>query len=132
MGRWVIFLPLKNYFSRNLLAEIMSDSGESKLFKLDSKSKRNFCFKFFSRSHLFTVQQLNPQIHRDSANDIDEFRNLLPSAPPAPTITAATSGGATNQSTAFRRQQNSQIQCPICLCASTLPIETNCGHIFCG
>ena len=64
---------------------------------------------------LFSVQQLNPQLHRDSINDIDQLRNTLNS-----------------ESNSRRSGENTQISCPICLSNSVLPVETNCGHIFCG
>ena len=61
-------------------------------------------------------------------NDIDGFRHLLPSAPPLPPGNTP----STNQTTINRRHQNAHISCPICLCSAVLPIETNCGHLFCG
>ena len=81
-----------------------------------------------SRGNIFSIQQLNPQLHSDSVNDIDGFRHLLPSAPPL----SQTNSQLNNQATTNRRNQNAHISCPICLSTAVLPIETNCGHLFCG
>jgi len=61
------------------------------------------------------VNQLNPRLHSDSVDDVTRFRDEV----------------LTSDSNESRRR-NQQIQCPICLVDSFLPIETNCGHIFCG
>lgn len=69
------------------------------------------------RNILFRVVQLNPRIHQDSINDVNQTRESL----------------LNNRNNNLRNSlTNSQINCPICLTDSNLPIETNCGHIFCG
>lgn len=30
------------------------------------------------------------------------------------------------------RENNGQLQCPICLGTAEFAVQTNCGHIFCG
>ena len=95
--------------------------------KILNTLKLSFFFRFRnSFMSLFSVQQLNPQLHRDSINIIDQLRNTLSSA--------ASSSTSTNndENNSRRRGENSQISCPICLSNSVLPVETNCGHIFCG
>ncbi|XP_071666277.1 E3 ubiquitin-protein ligase RNF170-like isoform X1 [Patagioenas fasciata] len=32
----------------------------------------------------------------------------------------------------WQRSNHSDFSCPICLQAATFPVETNCGHLFCG
>ena len=76
------------------------------------------------RNSLLTVQQVNPTLHQDSVNDIDALRRgtqLIPSAPPIE-----------EGNTGRRARFNLNCSCPICLGDSFLPIETNCGHVFCG
>ena len=31
-----------------------------------------------------------------------------------------------------RQQYYSDMSCPVCLQQAVLPVETNCGHLFCG
>ncbi|KAM4722074.1 E3 ubiquitin-protein ligase RNF170-like [Rhinophrynus dorsalis] len=41
----------------------------------------------------------------------------------------------TNHKETFKCRQShyhSDLNCPVCLQAATLPVETNCGHLFCG
>ena len=78
-----------------------------------------FFFKqfLFSQS-LFTVNQINPRLHSDSIADVTRFRDQVLSSD--------------SNDSRRRNQSQQQIQCPICLTDSFLPIETNCGHIFCG
>ncbi|MEE6495002.1 hypothetical protein FKM82_001924 [Ascaphus truei] len=41
----------------------------------------------------------------------------------------------TNHKDAFKFRQphfHSDLNCPVCLQTATLPVETNCGHLFCG
>ena len=71
------------------------------------------------------MRQVNPQLHRDAVNVIDDLRNRLPNLNEG----ASGNGDAT---TRRRNRDNADITCPICLSDSNLPIETNCGHIFCG
>ena len=76
-----------------------------------------------NRNSLRPSDQINPVIHRDALAEIDslrEERSLGPSAPPSEEGAAARRGSRTNCS------------CPICLADCFLPIETNCGHMFCG
>ncbi len=76
---------------------------------------------------------MNPRLHEDSVNDINNLRqenNLNPSAPPQPTNEPQTSSTGENNLRYY--STNSQIQCPICLTNSFLPVETNCGHVFCA
>ncbi|KFQ25943.1 E3 ubiquitin-protein ligase RNF170, partial [Merops nubicus] len=32
----------------------------------------------------------------------------------------------------WQSSHHSDFSCPICLQTATLPVETNCGHLFCG
>lgn len=80
----------------------------------------------YIRNNFLSVQQLNPRIHQESVSQVNQFRNELMSR---------TTGGvseASEQEQAQRSRQHTNINCPICLTNSTLPIETNCGHIFCA
>lgn len=82
-----------------------------------------FSFLKLARNSLRPGDQVNPVIHQDAVAEIDtlrEERNLGPSAPPM--------GEADNH----RRRTSINCSCPICLGDCFLPIETNCGHIFCG
>ena len=31
-----------------------------------------------------------------------------------------------------RRSQRNDLTCPVCLGDAQFPVETNCGHLFCG
>lgn len=77
-------------------------------------------FSFF-KNLLRPSQQVNPTIHQESLEEVNFIRqeqNLNPTAPPA------------EDETHSRTYTN--INCPICLGDCLLPVETNCGHIFCG
>lgn len=69
------------------------------------------------RSTLFRVVQLNPRIHQDSINDVNQTRETLLN---------------NRNSSLHNSQAHINLSCPICLTDSNLPIETSCGHIFCG
>lgn len=76
----------------------------------------------FIKSRVFSVSQINPTLHQDSVADVDRLRqgrDLSPSAPP-------------QQDENARRNHHYNCSCPICLGDCFLPVETNCGHIFCG
>ncbi|KAJ6662600.1 hypothetical protein lerEdw1_011737 [Lerista edwardsae] len=32
----------------------------------------------------------------------------------------------------WKQSYHSDLSCPICLQTATFPVETNCGHLFCG
>jgi len=70
----------------------------------------SFCvmIRFFKSSFL-SVRQTNPTLHRDAVNDINQEPNTHRHLP-----------------------SGTQLNCPICIAETVLPIETNCGHIFCG
>lgn len=75
----------------------------------------------FLKNSVLSIRQVNPTIHRDAVAEIDnlrEQRGLSPSAPP--------------EEENHRRRQNVDCQCPICLGDCFLPVETNCGHVYCG
>lgn len=68
------------------------------------------------------MEQRNPRLHDDSQNDVTQFRSDV----------LTNRHNEQEQDQANHRRQHSNINCPICLTNSTFPIETNCGHIFCG
>ncbi|CAF0899776.1 unnamed protein product [Brachionus calyciflorus] len=70
------------------------------------------------RNSLLTVGQLDPRLHQDSINDVNQTRERL----------------MNNRRNREETQegQNTAINCPICLANSNFPIETNCGHKFCA
>lgn len=37
-----------------------------------------------------------------------------------------------NSQTETRQQYYTDMSCPVCLQQAVLPVETNCGHLFCG
>ena len=83
-------------------------------------------FFLFKRNSLFTVRQINPELHHESVDDVNNVRNQSSLTPSAP---------SQEDAAALRRlnlRTHSQLNCPICLANATLPIETNCGHVFCG
>lgn len=61
--------------------------------------------------------QLNPRIHQDSINDVNQTRDRLLNL---------------SRNRDDIQGQNIAINCPICLTNANFPIETNCGHKFCG
>lgn len=70
------------------------------------------------------MSQINPTLHQDSVEDVDRLRqgrDLSPSAPPQQ-----------DNAEESRRNHHFNCSCPICLGDCFLPVETNCGHIFCG
>lgn len=75
------------------------------------------------KNSILSTTQVNPTIHTDAVTEINTLRrdaNLTPSAPPSPDEDSP------------RRRPNFNMSCPICLGDCFLPIETVCGHIFCG
>lgn len=83
----------------------------------------------YIRNNLLSVNQANPVLHVDSIDAINEVRsqnNLNPSAPPAPDLHER------NEVIRSIQNANVQLNCPICLGETVLPVETNCGHIFCA
>lgn len=77
----------------------------------------------FIKNSLLSISQVNPVLHQDSVAEIDNLRQergLNPSAPPQ------------ENNNSHRRQHDVNCACPICLGDCFLPIETNCGHVYCA
>lgn len=82
------------------------------------KSIFNF-FKLNLRNSTFIQENL--QVHPDSLNDVSATRTLL---------MQQTENNLRRRATPPPNGES--VQCPICLGDSELPVETNCGHLFCG
>jgi RING finger protein 170 len=67
------------------------------------------------------LTQRNVHVHPDASDEVAITRRLI-----------------LEQEETNSRRRNSpgtnseDIQCPICLVEAELPVETNCGHLFCG
>ena len=66
-------------------------------------------------------------IHADSASDIADVREQINRQHAAGEGVDLGGGTALHQ----RRHQR-DLTCPICISDARFPVETNCGHIFCG
>lgn len=79
------------------------------------------------RNSIFSVQQLNPQIHSDSRETVNRVREDMQH------LAASDEDAAVQERLRRRGSRDTQnINCPICLMSAHFPIETSCGHIFCG
>lgn len=80
------------------------------------------------RKSVLDVQQVNPLIHAESQVEVNRVREEIQTA--AESI--STEDAAVEARLRRRGNNNRNINCPICLANAHFPIETNCGHIFCG
>ncbi|ESO03968.1 hypothetical protein HELRODRAFT_79604 [Helobdella robusta] len=65
-----------------------------------------------------------PAIHEQSISLVNDVRMEL--------STNSNSAAGSDSQTASFTQIDSNMVCPICLGPTSYPLETNCGHIFCG